>query len=264
MNLWQAYRSEWVKLRRPTILIGTWATSFAFAVLTSVLLLSHLSKGANNDPQHTFTLALLDRPSGLVYGLTEVVGLLGVIAIVVCTFTLASEYSQGTLRTVLVRQPRRLTWLLGAVLALMSLIVIATVLATLGAVAASLLVASHDGISTAQWSAGAVENGLLDTAGAMIGYGLFGCALAILLRSPVAAIGLAVAWFLPIEGILTATVDGASRWLPGQQLQVIATHTTPSLAAVPSIDHALLVVGGYIVILAGAAALSFIRRDVLA
>jgi hypothetical protein len=52
-------------------------------------------------------LAALAKPNGLVIGVARAAMLLGVVAFGIAASQVASEYSLGTLRQLLVRQPRR-------------------------------------------------------------------------------------------------------------------------------------------------------------
>ena len=53
---------------------------------------------------------------------------------------------------------------------------------------------------------------------AALGFGTVGAALAIIFRSPVAALAIGVAWLLPAEAILSALWSNGQDWLPGQLL----------------------------------------------
>lgn len=97
-----------------------------------------------------------------------------------------------------------------------------------------------------------------DTALAMIGYGLLGAALAVLVRSPVAAIGAGVAWLLPVESILSGAISSADRWLPGQLLGTLAEGGGSDV----SFTQVLLVLGLYTAALALVCARCFQARDV--
>jgi hypothetical protein len=55
-----------------------------------------------------------------------------------------------------------------------------------------------------------------------LGYGVLGTALAIMLRSPAAAIALGVAYVLPGEAIINTLWNSGDRWLPGQLLDTLA------------------------------------------
>jgi hypothetical protein len=93
-----------------------------------------------------------------------------------------------------------------------------------------------------------------------VGYGAFGMGLAIALRSPVSGIAIGVAWLLPVEALLSATVHDSASWLPGQLLSAIALGRTSSVGY----PHALLLGFLYVVAVAASAAVLFRRRDVTA
>jgi ABC-type transport system involved in multi-copper enzyme maturation permease subunit len=181
------------------------------------------------------------------------------IAIIVCAFITASEYSYGTLRNLLVRQPRRLTLLGGNYLALMSMVVAAVVGAAIAVLIISHILAPLEHINTHAWSLAQSLSIVGEAALAVIYYGTFGTALAILLRSPVAAIGIAIGWSVGVENILSAVIGGIDKWLPGELLAAIAAHGSSDI----SFGRALLVGGLYTLAIAVAATVTFVRRDVV-
>ena len=79
-----------------------------------------------------------------------------------------------------------------------------------------------------------------------------------MLRSPVAAIGVGVAYALPVEAILSATIGGIDRFLPGQLLQIVAAGGDHS----SSYSAAALTLVLYAVVAVIAAGVLFARRDV--
>ncbi|MCX6425528.1 MAG: hypothetical protein NTV47_02050 [Actinobacteria bacterium] len=83
--------------------------------------------------------------------------------------------------------------------------------------------------------------------------------LGLLLRSPITSISIAVAWILVIENILSATVDGISKWLPGQLMNAIPVQFGVDF----SYSRALAGSAAYLLIFAVAAATLFKRRDVV-
>ena len=72
--------------------------------------------------------AELEQPDGLVHGVVDVSTLIGIVALCLFAGAFASEYSQGTLRNLLVREPRRAQLLCGKFLALALFIGLAVVL----------------------------------------------------------------------------------------------------------------------------------------
>ena len=67
------------------------------------------------------TFAVLEQPNGLVHGIVDVSSLIGIVALCLFAGAFATEYSQGTLRNLLVREPRRAGCCRGKFLALAAL-----------------------------------------------------------------------------------------------------------------------------------------------
>ncbi len=181
------------------------------------------------------TRAQLHSSAGLARALGQSTILLGVVALCIGAAALASEYSTGTLRNLLVREPHRHLRLLGGMaVGVLTFIAAATVVALVVASGAAVAVASTKGIDTSAWLApaglGHVGRASLDLLASTLGFGLIGILLGVVLRSPVAAIGVGVAYALPVEAILSSTVNGIDRFLPGQLLGVLADGGTHAIS----------------------------------
>jgi ABC-2 type transport system permease protein len=256
-----AFLSQWVRLRRRTVLLATLGGSAGFAVLATVVTFTSADDRPVRPGRELPSAAELARPEGVVSALADATEFLGVVALAVAALAIGSEYSQGTLRNLLVRQPRRLALLAGSVLAVLSLVTIAALLATAAAVAAACAAAPGRGVDTGAWSPVEAAAAAGNTALAMAGFALLGVALGVLLRSPAAAIGVGVAYVLPVEQILlSGAVDGAERWLPGQLLDALAEGGTETVGY----GHAAGILALYLTATAIASALLFKRRDVIA
>jgi ABC-2 type transport system permease protein len=259
-------RSEWTKLRRPGMLIGGLSSMVLVAVLGSVLGVAAAGAGNDTGPRagDALSLAQLHSSAGLARALGQSTMLLGVVALCIGGAALASEYSTGTLRNLLVREPRRLRLLGGMAVGVLSFIAAATVLALLVASGAALAIASTKGIDTSAWLApaglGHLGRTSIDLIASTLGFGLIGILLGVLLRSPVAAIGVGVAYALPVEAILSSTVNGIDRYLPGQLLGVLADGGTHAI----SYTSAWLTVGLYATVAVVGVGALFWRRDVAA
>jgi ABC-2 type transport system permease protein len=260
-----SFLSEWIKLRRKSLLLSTFLGLAAAASLFVVLIFS-------NAPAHGSggglpSLQQLARPNGLVFGLTRATFLLGVVAFGTAAAQTASEYSLGTLRQLLVRQPRRVTLLAGKMLAVITFMVLATAFAAVVAFLVATAMAQSRGVSTSAWFTGTGFGDLLkalaDIELAVIGYSILGLVVGQFLRSAVAAVIVGFAWLLVIEQfILTRIVPGAAPWLPGISLSTIAGDGNADFGI--SYTHGLLVAALYIVVAIAAASVTFTRRDVTA
>jgi ABC-2 type transport system permease protein len=259
-----AFSSEFVKLRRRSMLLWGFGGGLLFTVLATVFTIERATKTLSPDFHgHGFriTVAQLSRPDGLVHGVVDVSNLVGIVALCLFAGAVATEYSQGTLRNLLVRQPRRAQLLTGKFLALAVFIGVVVVLAIAVAAAVALALAPGKGIHTSAWTSSTGLNDLVQSILhvwlSCIGYGILGTALAILLRSPAVAIALGVAYVLPGEAIINARWDNGDRWLPGQLLSALAHGGTSSA----SYAHALVTLSAYAVVVATGTLVLFARRD---
>ena len=264
-----AFLSEWIKLKRRSLFYGAYGAIAAVAVLATAVTFGTVGnassgRGAAGSGGASVTVAQLSASSGAIHGLQASLMLLGVIAFAIAATQIAMEFSQGTLRNLLIRQPRRLTFLGGKYLAVVSFMVGAVVLAAGAAVATAFVMAHIKGIPTSAWttSSGFVDlgSGLLNVVAAVVGYATVGMVLGIVLRSSVAAVAIGIAYLLPVEQILAGTVRSASSYLPGQLFSALARGGTSDISYGHTIAGSLL----YMAAAATGGALLFVRRDVTA
>lgn len=258
---WWSCHSEFVKLRRRRLWYGTYAAVTGVVLLTTVVTIV----GAHRHGSHgAVTLASLSMAGGLSQGLKDSAILLGAVALAVAAAQFGGEYSHGTLRNLLVRQPRRLHFLAGKVVAVVLFLVGALAVATVVGLGAAFAMAHLRGIDTSVWTSGTGMSDLGVTLGdvtlAICGFATVGMILGVLLRSSVIAIAAGLALLLPVETILTSAVPSTARWLPGQLLEAIAQGG----ASHADFAAAIATVTCYFVAALGATALVFVRRDVTA
>jgi ABC-2 type transport system permease protein len=260
-----AFLSEWTKLRRKTLLLSAFLGLAAAASLFVVLIFANAA--ATGTGGGLPSLQQLARANGLIFGLTRVVFLLGIVAFGLAAAQTANEYSLGTLRQLLVRQPRRVTLLLGKMLAVITFMVLATAFAAVVAFIVANVMAQSRGVSTSAWYTGTGFGDLLNALGnielAVIGYSVLGLVVGQFLRSAVASVIVGFAWLLAVEQfILTRIVPGTAPWLPGIQMSTIAAGGNADFKITYS--HGLIVAAIYIVVVIVAASVTFARRDVTA
>ena len=260
--MWAAFTSEWTKLRRPTLFFSTFLGLAFAASLFVVLMFSQATANGG-----LVTLHQLAQPNGLVIGVARASMLLGVVAFGIAASQVASEYSLGTLRQLLVRQPRRATLLAGKMIAVVTFMMLATAFAAVVAFLVANAMAQSRGVSTSAWFTGAGLGDLFNALGnielAVIGYSILGLVIGQFLRSAVAAVIVGFAWLLVIEQfILTRIVPGAAPWLPGISLSTIAGGGNTDFGI--TYGHGLIVAVSYIVVAIAAASITFARRDVTA
>jgi ABC-type transport system involved in multi-copper enzyme maturation permease subunit len=258
------FKSEWRKLRRPTLFLGTLAAVIGLTGLISSLLFLLLdSERGNGREGMIITRETLALPNGLYVGFANSAGLLGVIALCVFAAQTAIEYTNGTLRNLLVREPRRLLLLAGKYLAMISFALITVCFSAIVSVGISATLANVKDVNTDLWYTSSALSLFGSTFGnvllSVISYGTVGMTLGLLLRSPISSISIALAWILVVENILSATVDGIAKWLPGQLMSSIPVQFGVDF----SYSWALIGSASYLLISGAAAAILFKRRDVV-
>ena len=256
-----AFRSEWVKLRRRNLLVGTYAGLALAASLFAVLL---FAQAPATDGGGLPSLAQLAQPDGLIHGVNRAAVLLGVVAFGIAATQIASEYSLGTLRQLLVRQPRRAILLAGKFAAVLAFMLGAVVFASLVATVAAFVMAHARHVPTAAWTSSAGITDLTRSLGdlllATVGFTVFGLVVGLLFRSSVTAIIVGFAYLLPFEAVVTRIVPNTATWLPGQLLQSVAIGGQPTT----DFAHSLILSTVYLVVAAAVATVVFVRKDVTA
>jgi ABC-type transport system involved in multi-copper enzyme maturation permease subunit len=229
-----ALRSELVKFRQAPYWVAA-GGMVAFMVIALVITIG----GAGEAPSDrgpagvVLSTAQLAQADGLARSLGNAITFVGVVALTLVAISYGSEYGNGTIRNLLVRQPRRTRLFVGKSAAVLGFLALAIVVTSLiGAVAAPFL--APDDVDTSAWWTG---TGLVATAGgagnvivATWGWACLGILIAMLLRSAPATIGVGVAYALPFEILLTVSAEDLTRWLPGQLFQALARGGTADVA----------------------------------
>lgn len=259
----RVFFAEWRKLRRPSLFFGTMGAALGVtALVTSLLFLLIDSPQGNSDRRTVIGRGLLELPSGITIGFSGSAGLLGLVALCVFAAQTAQEYTYGTLRNLLVRQPRRITLLLGKFSAMAIFALISVIVSAIVSVSLAYTLAGKAKVHTAAWSTSDARTALLHTFInvfiSVIAYGTVGMILGLLFRSSISAISIGVAWLLVIENIIAATVKNSGRWMPGQLMSTIASGG--DLTA--SYTHAIISIAAYLAFGAVVAGVLFRRRDV--
>lgn len=244
-----AFAAELLKLRRRRVLIGAAALAALVAVVSTLVAVLPADPG---DP--------LEQAGGATQGWSELLGVTGLLVLVLAIADVATELSQGTFRTLVLRQPDRLRLVAGKLLALWcALLAFLAASLALSALAATAAAAAKGLDVGAWWTPDGLATGLGDLARILLStsaYGLFGACLALVLRSAPLALGVGVAWAGPAEHITADGWRGATDWFPGLLLETIAGNE-------PLGARAVLLPALYLFLSAGAAALLLRRRDVV-
>jgi ABC-2 type transport system permease protein len=195
--------AEWRKLRRPTLLLGTLGAVAFFSVLVSSLLFLLIdSPQGNGDRGIKITREMLALPSGSTQAFSSIGNLLGIIALCVFAAQTAQEYSLGTLRNLLVRQPGRIRLLVGKLASMKVFAIAMTFVGAVISIGVSFALAGGKDVNTALWFNGdgrlEIAKTALNVYISVLGFGIIGMVLGILLRSPISSISIGVLWLLSL------------------------------------------------------------------
>jgi hypothetical protein len=261
--MFKVFFAEWRKLRRPTLFLGTFLAALFFnGLITSFIYLMIDSEQGNSDRGRKVGREILNLASGSVYGFSSIGGLLGIIILCVFAAQTSQEYTYGTLRNLLVRQPRRLTLLAGKYAAMKSFAIVLVLINAVVSVAISVYLSDRAKVSTDLWftSSGwsAIAHTLVNVYISVVLYAVIGIALGILLKSPISSISIALVWLLILENLIGAVKPATLKWVPGNQLSIIAQGGSESI----SYSHAVVVGGAFALVALLLSSFIFVKRDV--
>lgn len=198
----------------------------------------------------------------------------GALALTLGAISVGSEYGWGTLKTMLIQRPRRLSIYAGELLAL-AIAVLAIVLSifVFGALT-SYAIATSQSESMAWPSLAELAQGVASGWLILMTWCLLGVMLAFVFRGMALPIGLGVVWILGIENLIVnvaaALLDFAEtlqKGLPGVNAGSLVSalggrNDTPGVNTVVDGTQATLVLIAYVVVFALIAGFALQRRDV--
>ena len=261
-------KAEIRKLRRPTLFFGTIGSALFFTgLITSFIYLMIDSPQGNGDRGRTIGRDVLGLASGSVNGFASVGNFLGIIALCVFSAQTAQEYTYGTLRNLLVRQPRRIRLLVGKYISMTTFALLSVIVSAITAVGLALALSGKANVNTDNWLTNdgyiAFGHSFVNVLICTIGYGTIGMLLGLIFRSPISAISIGTAYLLVVESIISIAWKPASNWMPGNLLSVVATGGSPiGVEYAPSYSQALLRIALYLLGAGLITATLFKRRDV--
>ena len=262
----RAFRSEVLKFRRWSVLAAA-AGMLAVSTFIAYLTFHQIASGATGK-EMTGLIAAFHTPQGLVAVIGQARSLIIAIALVLVSANLAAEWTQGTLRNLLVREPRRLRWLAGKMLAVVLFVVFSVLVTLVVSSAFILILAQGQSIQTPAWTSAEGLRIFLEFMGnevlCLIGVSALGVLIAVLTRSVVAAVGIALAYILVLEGIIAVVAPQVSQWFPGRVFNTIVGSTVPLVGPTPAQGYpaallaSLLWTAGFV----AASALVLPRQDI--
>ena len=250
-------------LRRRTIVIAGLA-SLLFAVVATLTVVSSAKATSIASRQDGASLADLAGHGGGTQAFAIGASFAGFFVFVTFIALVATEFSGGTFRALLLRNPHRLQVIVGKLTGV--LLVAAAVVALTEAfsfVLSLALVPSKD-ISTSAWfSAAGLGAGIRDYAtvfAGVAGWAVFGTLLAVVFRSVPLALGVGFAWAGPFENIVVDSWSAGYRYFPGQVLASLIRGGTVELG----LGRAAVTASIYAGVAALVALFLVSRRDVTA
>ena len=257
-------RAELTKLARPRVLLGAALAAILFAVVAALTVFAGADPVRTATPGRGPTLEQLAGPGGGTRAFATGASFVGLFVFVTFIANVAVEFSSGTLRTLLVRQPGRITVLGGKMVALLLFVAGVLVVAEVLTLVVSTAVAPTQDVATRDWfglsGLGHAAGDYVTALSAATSWALLGMALAVFVRSTPLALGVGIAWAGPFEHLVQDAWTAASDWFPGLLIESVAAGGTPDV----SFARAALMVGVYVTVAAGAAFTVFSRRDVTA
>jgi ABC-type transport system involved in multi-copper enzyme maturation permease subunit len=220
------------------------------------------SKDGNSKRGQHVGPAELSQATGLVYGFRLVGVFLGIVSLCIFASQTAQEYSLGTLRNLLVRQPSRMKILAGKFISMKIFALVMVLFAGVLSIGISFALSGRAKVDTTAWRTSAAMHLLFENTLnifiATLCFGAFGMILGLLFRSPISAIAVGVLWNLILENILSALITSTGKWLPGINFSNLGEGGNPDL----SYKHSMAISLAYLIIGGAIAALLFKRRDV--
>ncbi len=257
-------RAELLRLVRRRTVVVTTAGCVLFAVVATLTVFSTAQAGGRPSRGAGTTLAALADDGGGTEAFAVGASFVGFFVFVTFIALFASEFSGGTFRALLLRDPHRLRVIIGKLAGILLVAAAALALAEVCTFVVSLIVAPPKDVSTAAWfSLDSIGAGLRDYAtvmGGVAGWAVFGVTLAVIFRSVPLAVGVGFAWAGPFENITVESWQGGYRFFPGQVLASLIQGGTAELGIGRAVLTAALYTGA-------AAAITLVlvsRRDVTA
>lgn len=235
-DVWASFTSELTKLKRRGLLLGIAAATLVTTVIGAIPMffgLDSQSTAPRPGGGSNITRATLEAAGGLAKGVQASSSLYGVLVLCLAAIGVANEFSHGTIRNLLVRQPRRGQVLAGKV---MATAVLATAVIALGAVmsvAVMTAMAPTASVSTSAWWSASAFTTLAASAPRVLGltfvFGAFGTVLAFVTRSAAATIGIGVGWLLIGEALLGGISDALAKVMPGKLASALVSGGTTQI-----------------------------------
>jgi ABC-2 type transport system permease protein len=255
-------QAELQRLARLRTIVVAAAASVAFAVVATLAVWAAAPDSGPPRARGGTTLARLASDAGGTEAFAVGASFIGFFVFVTFIALVATEFSGGTFRALLLRDPHRLRLITGKLIGALVVAAGSLLVAEALSFAISLALSPSKGIDTGAWFSLA---GLGHAAGAfatviagVAGWAVFGTTLAVIFRSAPIALAVGFAWAGPFENIVVDSWTTGYRVFPGQVLAAIIQGGTPEI----SLSRAIATGAVYVGVAAVATTALLTRRDV--
>lgn len=244
-----SFLSEVVKLNRKAMR-WLWAgMAFVGVLAVSFSLISATGGDVGTEGPRfgeSLTKATLSTARGLGLSIGQIGALLGALAISAGASVVGSEYALGTWKNLFIREPRLMRLLFGKITALLGYVAIGTVFSTMTGTVMAFAIGQARDITVSNWISlaglGATLGSVLNLVLGSVAYATLGIMLAVLFRSPVAAIGAGLAYSLPGETLIGTISDTLQKLLPGKVFSAVSAGGTAAMSYWPAMALAAVYV----------------------
>ncbi|MFN0030095.1 MAG: ABC transporter permease [Acidimicrobiales bacterium] len=253
--------NRWARRR---VVLAIALSTLVFSTVSTISVFASVQPAGEPSRQEGATITALSGTGGGTEAFAIGASFGGFLVFVIIIALMAGEFSGGTFRAMLLRNPNRSAVIVGKLVALLLVAAAAMGVTELFSFVGSLLMAPTQDVSTSEWftaaSLRAAAGDFGNVMAGVTGWAVFGTTLAVLLRSTPLALGLGFAWAGPIENIIVDSWSTGYRVFPGQILGSLIRGGTVELG----MGRALTTAAVYTAAALGATLLLVARRDVTA
>jgi ABC-type transport system involved in multi-copper enzyme maturation permease subunit len=257
-------RAELTRLVTRRTVVITMIGSAVFAVVAALAVLASAGDNVVRSRQGGTTLEALTGPGGGTEAFAVGASFAGFLVFVTFIALVATEFSSGTFRSLLLREPHRLRVIVGKLAGLLVVAAAAVALFEACTFVLSLVIAPSQDISTRGWLSwnglGAALTDYVNVLVGVVGWAIFGTTLAVIFRSAPLALGVGFAWAGPFENIVVDSWQAGFKVFPGQVLGSMIRGGTVELG----MGRAVVTAMAYTAIAAAVSLMLVSRRDVTA
>lgn len=257
-------RAELIRLVRRRTVVGATLAALAFSVVASLSVFASAQETGTFSRRSGTSVAALTGTGGGTEAFAVGASFVGFLVFVTFIALVAGEFSGGTFRALVLRDPHRLRVIVGKLAGILLVAAGVVAVAEVATFAMSLAVAPANDVPTGEWftlgSLGAAARDYVTVLAGVAGWGVFGTTLAVVFRSVPLALGVGFAWAGPFENITIDFWRAGYEWFPGQVLGSLIAGGTAEL----SLGRAAVTALAYTGVAAFVALRLVSRRDVTA